>query len=137
MSRRAKLSRSGAVLVELEPFDLLERERELELSLAAREAEFQRFAAGFRDEEKAQAKAKVDQLQARLDLLRSGPRKQEIEAARGLLAEAEAQRKLADQAFQRISKLASNNATSQQEFDSAREGLEAASATLRVRQQAA
>ncbi len=32
---------AGTVLVELEPFDLLEREKEVELSLVAREAEYQ------------------------------------------------------------------------------------------------
>ncbi len=94
--------KQGTVLVELEPFDLLERERELELSLAAREAEYKRFIAGFREEEKAQAKAKLDQLQARLDLLRAGPRKQEIEAARGRLALADAAKRLAEQDFRTV-----------------------------------
>lgn len=125
----------GTILVELEPFDLLEREKEVELTLAAREAEYQRFSAGFRDEERAQAKARLDQLQARLDLLRAGPRKQEIAAARGRLALAEAEKKLAGQAFERVSKLARSNATSEQELDSAREALEGASANFLVRQQ--
>ena len=93
---------AGTVLVELEPYDLLEREREIELLLVARESEYQRFVAGFREEEKAQAKAKLDQLQARLDLLKAGPRKQEIEAARGRLALAGAEKKLAEQDFQRL-----------------------------------
>ena len=126
---------SGAVLVELEPFDLLERERELELALAARAAEYKRFAAGFREEEKGQAKAKLDQLQARLDLLRAGPRPQEIEAGRGRLTLADAEKKLAEQAFQRLSKLIRENAASQQELDNSREALEAASANVLVRQQ--
>jgi multidrug resistance efflux pump len=125
----------GTVLVELEPFDLLERERELELSLAAREAEYRRFSAGFRDEEKAQAKAKLDQLQARLDLLHSGPRKQEIEAARGRLTVAEAERKLANQTYERLAKLVLQNAATQQELDNVREALEGASANVLVRQQ--
>lgn len=126
---------SGTILVELEPYDLLEREKEFELALAARAAEYQRFVAGFRDEEKAQAKAKLDQLQARLDLLKAGPRKQEIEAGRGRLILAQAEQKLAEQVFQRFAKLLESNATSQQEFDTARESLEAASANLIVRQQ--
>ncbi|TWT71477.1 HlyD family secretion protein [Crateriforma conspicua] len=126
---------AGTLLVELEAFDLLEREKELELLLAARESEYKRFVAGFRDEEKAQAKAKLDQLQARLDLLRAGPRKQEIEAARGRLTFANAEKKLAEQGFSRLSKLAQSNATSQQEFDAAREALEAASANVVVQKQ--
>ncbi|MCA9214099.1 MAG: HlyD family efflux transporter periplasmic adaptor subunit, partial [Planctomycetales bacterium] len=126
---------AGTVLVELEPFDVLERETEVELSLAGREADYQRFVTGFRDEEKAQAKAKVDQLQARLDLLRAGPRKQEIEAARGRLTLADAEKRLADRNLQRVSKLRNSNATSQQELDTAREAFEAASSNLVVRQQ--
>lgn len=123
----------GTVLVELEPFDLLERERELELSLAASEAEYSRVASGFRKEEKAQARAKLDQLQARLELLRAGPRKQEIEAARGRLVLSQAEQKRADQDYQRISKLVRANATSQQELDSARQAFDAASAGVQVR----
>ncbi|QEG02873.1 Multidrug export protein EmrA [Stieleria maiorica] len=126
---------AGEVLVEFEPYDLLEREKELELTLAARESEYQRFLAGFREEETAQAKAKLDQLQARSDLLIAGPRKQEIQAARGRLAQAEAEKRLAVQGFERLSKLAGSNATSQQELDAAREALEAATANLDVRQQ--
>ena len=124
----------GTLLVELEPFDLLEREQELVLSLAAREAEYERFIAGYREEEQSQAKARLDQLQARLDLLRAGPRTQEVEAARGRLALAEAGRKLAERDFERLSQLAEENATSQQELDSAREAFEASSANALVRQ---
>ena len=126
---------SGTVLIELEPYDLLEREKQLELALAARESEYRRFVAGFREQEKAQAKAKVNQLQARLDLLKAGPRKQEIEAARGWLALAEAQKKLAEQGFERVTKLEKSNATSEQEGEAAREALEAASASVIVRAQ--
>ncbi|MCM2369718.1 HlyD family secretion protein [Aporhodopirellula aestuarii] len=123
------------VLVELEPYDLLEREKELELSLASREAEYRRFVAGYRPEEIAQAKANLAQLQARLDLLRAGPRKQEIEAARARLSLAEAERRLAEENEQRLTKLARSNATSEQERDAARERLEAAIANVEVRRQ--
>ncbi|MCS7466177.1 HlyD family efflux transporter periplasmic adaptor subunit [Stieleria sp. ICT_E10.1] len=126
---------AGEVLVEFEPYDLLEREKELELSLAARESQYQQYLSGFREEEIAQAKAKLDQLQAQLDRLVAGPRKQEIEAARGRLALAESEKRLATQDFERLSKLAGSNATSQQELDAAREALEAASANSLVREQ--
>ena len=127
--------KSGDVLVELEPFDLLEREAQLEFALAAREAELARFVAGFREEEKLQGKARLDQLQARLDLLTQGPRKEEIEAARGRLVLAETAKRLAAQTFERQSKLARNNAVSTQELDNAKEALEAAAANVVVRQQ--
>ncbi|MEZ6135612.1 MAG: efflux RND transporter periplasmic adaptor subunit [Pirellulaceae bacterium] len=125
----------GTVLVELEPFDLLERKTELELLLAAREAEYQRFLTGFREEEKLQAKAKLEQLTAALELLQAGPRTQEIEAARGRLALAKAELKLAEQGLQRAKQLATSNAVSQQELDTAQESLQAAAAGLIVRQQ--
>tara|TARA_R110002049_G_scaffold4601_4_gene31878 strand:+ start:116291 stop:117421 length:1131 start_codon:yes stop_codon:yes gene_type:complete len=125
----------GDVLVELEPFDLLEREAQLEYSLVAAEAEYKRLSAGFRDEEKLQAKAKVDQLQARLELLQSGPRKEEIEAARGRLVAAQVEKRLAEQTSTRLSRLVRENAVSKQEVDNAREALEAASANVDVRQQ--
>ncbi len=126
---------AGSVLVELEPYDLLEREKQTELSLAGYEADYQRFLSGYRDEEKAQAKAKVDQLQARLDLLHAGPRAQEIEAARGRLMLAEAEKNLAEQNYQRLSKLKNTNAASPQEFDTVRESLDASMASVVVRQQ--
>ncbi|WP_442510270.1 HlyD family secretion protein [Novipirellula sp. SH528] len=127
--------KSGDVLVELEPFDLLEREAQLEFALAAREADLARFVAGFREEEKLQGKARLDQLQARLDLLTQGPRKEEIEAARGRLVLAETAKRLAEQTFERQSKLARNNAVSSQELDNSKEALEAAAANVVVRQQ--
>ena len=82
-ARIAPESEPGTPLVDLEPYDLLERVEEAERSLAAREAEYQRVAKGLRAEEIAQAKARRDQLQARLDQLVAGPREQEIDAARG------------------------------------------------------
>ncbi len=130
-----QLVKKGLVLVELEPFDLLEREAQFEYSLAAREAEFKRFSTGFRDEEKSQSKAKFEQLQARFDLLKSGPRKEEIEAARGRLTVAQVERKLAEKNAARLGKLARANAASRQELDNANEALEAAAANEVVRQQ--
>ncbi|TWT80158.1 Multidrug export protein EmrA [Planctomycetes bacterium CA13] len=127
--------KQGTVLVELEPFDLLERESQRVFSLAAREAEFKRFSAGFRDQEKAQAQARIDQLQARLDLLTEGPRTEEIEAARGRLSMARVQHKLAQQTSDRLTRLVRENAASKQEIDNANESLDAASSNVVVRQQ--
>lgn len=126
---------AGMVLVELEPYDLIERESELELTLAAHEADYQRVIAGYRPEEIGQAQAKLDQLQARLDLLRAGPRQQEIEAARARLSLAKAEQTLAEETTQRLSRLAQSNATSEQELDAARERYEASLANVAVRQQ--
>ncbi|MCA8961984.1 MAG: biotin/lipoyl-binding protein, partial [Planctomycetes bacterium] len=46
---------TGTVLVELEPFDLLEERANAEAELAARRAELERLESGYREEEIAQA----------------------------------------------------------------------------------
>jgi hypothetical protein len=51
----------GAVLVKLEPFDLQDRLAQAVAERAARKAEYEKLAAGFRQEEIAQAKAQLDQ----------------------------------------------------------------------------
>ena len=125
----------GQMLVEIEPFDLLQREREAAESLAARDAEYRRLAAGFRDEEVAQAKAKYEQFKARYDLLVAGPREQEIEAARGRLQVAESERILAQQNYDRSKQLVDARAISQAEYDAIAEKLDAALALIIVREQ--
>ena len=109
--------------------------RKARATLAARTAEFARLQAGFRPEEIAQAKARCEQLQARLDLLEAGARKQEIEAAEGRLKVAAAELKLAKENFARISSLVSTRATTREDLDLATQQLEAAEAMLLVRQE--
>lgn len=123
----------GQVLVELEPYDLLERENEAIETLAARDAEYRLLAAPLREEEIAQAKARYDQFKARLDLLEAPPRKQELEAARGRLRVAQAELKLAQRNYERLTELFQKNAISRQDLDEASEQLEAAQATVVVR----
>lgn len=125
----------GQVLVSLEPFDLLAREKEAAESLAAREAEHRRLTAGRRPEEIAQAKARFDQLQAKLDLLEAGPREQEIEAARSRLTIAEAELRFARRNYDRQTELFQRNAISREEFDRATERLDADQATVVMRQE--
>ncbi len=121
-------------LVELEPFDLLERENEAARLLAARESEYQRLVKGLRPEEIAQAEAHRDQLQARLDLLEAGPRDQEVKAAEARLRAALAELMLAEQLFKRHSALLSDNAVSAEEFDRTKQVLESARAMRVVRE---
>ena len=125
----------GEALVELEPYDLLQREQEAAKSLAALEADVQRLSAGLRDEEVAQAKARFEQFKARYDLLVAGPREQEIEAARGRLQLAESEQILTQQNYDRNKKLIAENAISQAEFDATMEKLDVARAMLIVRKQ--
>ena len=125
----------GETLVELEPYDLLQREQEAAQTLAAREADYQRLLAGYRGEEIAQAKARYEQYRAHHDMLVAGPRPQEIEAARGRLQLAESEQVLAQQNYNRSKQLIRDSAISQAEFDATLEQLDAASALLIVRKQ--
>jgi multidrug resistance efflux pump len=107
---------AGDVLVELEPFDLLERRAEAEKLFEARKAEYQKLTAGFRSEEIAQAQAHRDQLAARLQKLETGPRKQEIASARAQLSLAKAELELAHAKHDRVRKL-TGGAVSREELD--------------------
>jgi multidrug resistance efflux pump len=126
---------AGQLLVELEPFDLAEQRQEAAASLAAREADYQRLKTGLRSEEVAQAKARFEQLQARLDRAVAGPRQQEIDAARAELRVAEAVRKLAIETYNRARQLRESGALTPQEMDRASENLESAEGELAARQQ--
>jgi multidrug resistance efflux pump len=125
----------GTILVELEPFDLLQREQEAQQSLAALDAVYRRLAAGLRPEQIAQAEARYDQFKARLDLLEAGPREQEIETARGRLRVAEAELTLAQRNYERRTELFRRNAVTREEVDAASEGLDAAQAMVVVRKE--
>lgn len=126
---------AGDVLVELEPFDLVERRAEAEARLSAAKAEHARLVDGFRPEEIEQAAAHRDQLAARLDLLRAGPRKQEITAAEARGSAARAERMLAQQVYERTRKLFQQGAATQAELDHVQEQRNAAEANLVVRDQ--
>jgi multidrug resistance efflux pump len=126
---------AGQLLVALEPFDLHERRAQAEAELAARQAEYEKLATGFRPEEVEQAKAAYDRLAANLAELEHGPREQEIAAAeaRGRLAEAELV--LTQENLDRLERLVPRNAATQEELDEAVTALRVARATLEVRQQ--
>jgi len=123
------------VLVELEPFDLLERLHEAEAHLAAQQATFDRLKTGYRPEEKAQAKAHYDQLVAEQEKLTYGPRPQEKEVARRQLDVAKAQLDLAERNHARVSSLVGNRAAAQEELDRAGEQLKGATAMVELRSQ--
>ncbi len=123
----------GQVLVELEPYDLLQREQEAMKTLASLEAEYKRLAAGFRSEEIAQAESRYEQFKARYEMILAGPRQQEIDAAKGLLEVAQTERVLAQQNYDRSKKLVDENAISQAEFDTAMEKLDASRSLVSLR----
>lgn len=123
----------GDPLVELEPFDLLERRAEAAAQWRQAQAVHEKLSAGFRAEEIAQAQARVDQLAAALEEAINGPREQEIKAAAADLDLARAELERAESSFQRISKLKEENATTQEQFDRALADLQTARARVRER----
>ncbi len=126
---------AGQLLVQLEPFDLRQREQEARKTLESWDAKYRSISAGFRPEEIAQAKARFEQFKARLELLEAGPRAPEINAAQGRLDAAEAELVLATQNYERASQLFESQATSRSEFDRASEESVAAKAMVVVRRE--
>lgn len=125
----------GDILVALEPYDLRERRAEAQAVLAARIADYEKLAKGFRAEEVAEAKAAYDRIAAWLAELVAGPRKQEIDAAEAQVRLADAQLQLAQRRFDRAEQVFSRGALTQEEFDEAATELRVARETLAVRQQ--
>jgi multidrug resistance efflux pump len=126
--------KEGTVLVELEPFDLLDQLAQAKADRDAKAADFDRLTRGFRDEEKAQAKAKFDQLSARSELLETGPREEDKKAAEAKLRLAEAERALARMRYDRIKKLLEDGLTTQETYDQADTERRVAEETVVVRE---
>jgi multidrug resistance efflux pump len=128
-----RIVKKSDVLIELEPYDLLEREAQYKASYDQARAEHDKLSRGFRDEDKAQAQARVDQLAAKVLKLKNGPRPQEIEAARADLQLAQATLDLAQDAFDRIKNLFEQKAASQDQYDRAAKDLRAGQALVTAR----
>ena len=124
----------GDLLIELEPYDFLERRAEAVASLTEAKANYQKLVAGFRVEEVAQARARVDQLKARLTLLVNGPRPQEIESAIAELHLADAEYRLAKAKHLRIESLFAKKSASTDEMDTANTELQVAASKKEVKQ---
>lgn len=127
--------RKGDLLVELDPYDLLQKRAEAAAVLAQRRQTLAKLKAGFRSEEIEQAKARHEQLEANLKKLRAGPRKQELAAARAQVALAGSNLELAEQHYKRIQNSAKKGAATQDELDAAIRGLKVARAERRVREE--
>jgi HlyD family secretion protein len=125
----------GQDLVELDPFDLLQRQAEAAAELASAEAELQRREAGYRAEEIEQARARRDRLEAALAKAVKGPREEDIAAARAQVALAEAELERAQVRHDRVIELAAREAANPDEVDEAVRSLKAARATHRARQE--
>jgi multidrug resistance efflux pump len=127
--------RKGELLVELDPYDLRERRAEAEAILAQRCRAHEKLQAGFRQEEIAQAQARYEQLQAKLTMLRNGPREQELAAAVAQLNLANANLDLATAQHKRVSGAFEDDAVSNQELDEALRALKVAQAEVQVKEE--
>lgn len=107
----------GDVLLELDPFDLLEQEQQAKGILAQREAILTKLRNGNRPEEIAQSEQRVLQLAAVLDKLKNGPRPQEIRAAESRLAQREAEFKLANDNQERGEGLSSGGNIPKEQYE--------------------
>lgn len=125
----------GAPIVELEPFNLLERKAQATAELADRRAEYDRLKSGYRPEEKLQAAAKVEQLAAELDKLKHTPRPEELEAVRQEVEQAKAQYDLAKVDQGRNEQLFEQKAISQDRYDRSTREFRVAEATLEAHKQ--
>lgn len=129
------LVEKGTVLVELEPFQLLEQKSQATAQLAEAKAESDRLRAGYREEEIAQAQARRNQLSATVDKLVAGPRVEDKEAAKSQLELADSEFNLAKQKHQRTESLLAKQAATQADLDQAVAELRVARATAQVRRE--
>jgi multidrug resistance efflux pump len=125
--------KQGQVLVELEPFDLLELRAQAAAQAAARRAEHAKLVSGFRAEEVAQAQAKADELAARVEELVNGPRKETILAAQARVAQAQAEANYAAGSRAKIRGLFEKGGATQDERDRADYASESAAAAMAMR----
>lgn len=125
----------GDKLVTLEPYDLQEQRAAAEAALTSRVAALELAKAGFRIEEIAQARARRDQLAARLKELEAGPRAQEIAEAVAQLEAAEAVSKLAGLTFEHKRELRARGAATQDELERATQELNSARASAEAARQ--
>jgi multidrug resistance efflux pump len=122
--------RAGQPLIRFESYDLPARRTTAAAGVARAQAELDRAVNGFRPEEIAQARAQAEAAWMALELARSGPRKQEIDAARADRDAARADYELAVAERERVEALFKSGVVSRQDLDSARSTHDRAKARL-------
>lgn len=99
---------AGDKLVELEPYDLLERLAQAKAEAAARKAALDKLTEGFRTEEIAQADARLRQFEAERARLENLTRQEELEAAEAEVVLAQARLDRAAKNLARVTELRRN-----------------------------
>ena len=115
---------AGQALVRFDVAELQAQKAQAEARVEQQQARLERLLRGARPEEKAQAGAATATAQATLDSIKTWPRPEEVEQARSAVAAAEADLNNATAAFQRVERLRASGDISQQEFDSSKFRLE-------------
>ncbi len=123
---------AGQSLVRFDVAELRAQQAQAEARIEQQQARLERLLHGARPEEKAQARAVSETARATLEAVKTWPRPEEVEQARAALSAAEADLKNAEVAFERTRKLRSTGDISQQELDAAGFRLE----NLRARREA-
>lgn len=125
---------AGQIILEIQPFDQEHRRSQVQAELAGRQAGYNKLLAGFRPEEIAQAKARRDELAARLEELVNGPRKETIDAAKARFDEAKSSAAYLRSSQEKVQTAFSRNAATKEELDRANDQLASAEALVQVRQ---
>ena len=115
---------AGQALVRFDIAELQAQKAQAEARIEQQQARLERLLHGARPEEKAQARAATETARASLESVKTWPRPEEVEQARASVAAAEADLNSAFASFQRTEKLRASGDISQQEFDSAKFRLE-------------
>lgn len=122
------------VLIELDPFDLLERQAEAKARWEEASARHRKLKAGYRPDEIAAAEARYRQLAAQLKKLEDGARQEEIDTAAAELRSAKTVLVLAEKLHERAVKKYEEKVISAEELDRFRQELDAARADTDAKQ---
>jgi multidrug resistance efflux pump len=125
---------AGQTLVDLAPFDLLDLRAQAAAQVESRKADLAKLETGFRAEDLAQAKAKRDELAARVQELIAGPRKETIDAAKARNEQSKAELLYAQSSFEKTKSTYDRQAATKDELDKATQILDTARATAGMRQ---
>ena len=119
VAREGQTVKEGEVLVLLEPRELEASLAESQAALRQAQAKLALLSSGYRQEEIEQAEAAAKQSQAELNQLVAGPRQQEIDQARADWLAAKAQAENSRKLQRRMEDLSKRDLIAKQEFDDA------------------
>jgi len=127
--------KQGDVLLRLESAEAEALVASAEARLAQAQATLAKIETGARPEEIRQAEAAAVRAEEQYRMAQKGFRTQEVKGAAAMTDAARAQRDEARTEFARIEKLRQNSAVSQQAYDQAKHGLDAAEAQYKAAQE--